>query len=212
MDFLPETISSYAEAHTSPESDLLKALNKETHLKTLQPRMLSGHLQGRFLSFLSKLQRPRRILEIGTFTGYAALCLAEGLTDDGILYTIEANDELQPIIKKYFRQAPQAHQLHLIIGNALNIIPEFNELFDIVFIDAGKRDYPAYFDLVIDKVIPGGIIIADNILWSGKVTLEKKDTDTQIIDAFNKKMRADTRVECILLPIRDGLLMMRKKL
>ena len=212
MDFLPEIISSYAEAHTSPESDLLKALNKETHLRTLQPRMLSGHLQGRFLSFLSKSQRPRRILEIGTFTGYAALCLAEGLTDDGILYTIEANDELQPIIKKYFRQAPQAHQLHLIIGNALNIIPEFNELFDIVFIDAGKRDYPAYFDLVIDKVIPGGIIIADNILWSGKVTLEKKDTDTQIIDAFNKKMCADTRVECILLPIRDGLLMMRKKL
>ena len=211
MDFLPETISSYAEAHTSPESDLLKALNKETHLKTLQPRMLSGHLQGRFLSFLSKLQRPRRILEIGTFTGYAALCLAEGLTDDGILYTIEANDELQPIIEKYFRQSPQANQLHLIIGNALNIIPEINELFDIVFIDAGKRDYPAYFDLVIDKVVPGGIIIADNILWSGKVIFEKKDLDTQIIDAFNKKMRADTRIECILLPIRDGLLMMRKK-
>ena len=211
MDFLPETISSYAETHTSPESDLLKALNKETHLKTLQPRMLSGHLQGRFLSFLSKLQRPRRILEIGTFTGYAALCLAEGLTDEGILYTIEANDELQPIIEKYFRQSPQAHQLHLMIGNALNIIPELNELFDIVFIDAGKRDYPAYFDLVIDKVVPGGIIIADNILWSGKVIFEKKDLDTQIIDAFNKKMRADTRIECILLPIRDGLLMMRKK-
>jgi caffeoyl-CoA O-methyltransferase len=211
MDFLPASISHYAEVHTTPESDLLKTLNRETHLKTLQPRMLSGHLQGRLLSFISKSQRPRRILEIGTFTGYATLCLAEGLTDDGILYTIEANDELKPMIEKYFHQAPQAHQLRLIIGNALEIIPTLDELFDIVFIDAGKRDYPAYFDLVIHKVVSGGIIIADNILWSGKVTLDNKDIDTQIIDAFNKKMRADTRLECILLPIRDGLMMMRKK-
>lgn len=210
MDFLPASISDYAEAHTSPESELLKILNRETHLKTLQPRMLSGHLQGRLLSFISKLQRPRRILEIGTFTGYAALCLAEGLSDDGILYTIEANDELQPMIKNYFNQSPQAHQLRLIIGNALEIIPTLDEFFDIVFIDAGKRDYPAFFDLVIDKVESGGIIIADNILWSGKVTLDKKDMDTQIIDTFNKKIRADARIECILLPIRDGLMMMRK--
>ena len=210
MDFLPASISDYAEAHTSAESELLKILNRETHLKTLQPRMLSGHLQGRLLSFISKLQRPRRILEIGTFTGYAALCLAEGLSDDGILYTIEANDELQPMIKNYFNQSPQAHQLRLIIGNALEIIPTLDEFFDIVFIDAGKRDYPAFFDLVIDKVESGGIIIADNILWSGKVTLDKKDMDTQIIDTFNKKIRADARIECILLPIRDGLMMMRK--
>lgn len=210
MNFLPKDIEDYSNAHTTPESDLLKALDRETHLKTLSPRMLSGHLQGRFLSFLSKCQRPRRILEIGTFTGYSGLCLAEGLTDDGILYTIEANDELKPMIEKYFATSPQAHQLRLILGDALQIIPTIDEVFDLVFIDAGKRDYPAYFDLVINKVAKGGIIIADNILWKGKVVQEKKDTDTQIIDAFNKKMLADTRLECILLPIRDGLMLMRK--
>ena len=211
MNFLPKDIEDYSNAHTSPESDLLKALDRETHLKTLAPRMLSGHLQGRFLSFISKLQRPRRILEIGTFTGYAALCLAEGLTDDGILFSIEANDELESIIEKYFAQSPQAHQLKLILGDALEIIPTLDEVFDIVFIDASKRDYPIYFDLVMDKIEKGGIIIADNILWSGKVTQEKKDIDTQIIDAFNKKILADARLECILLPIRDGLMMARKK-
>ncbi len=210
MNFLPKDIEDYAAAHTSPENDLLKALDRETHLKTLQPRMLSGHLQGRFLSFLSKCQKPNRVLEIGTFTGYAALCLAEGLTPDGILYTIEANDEMQPMIEKYFTQSLQSGQLQLIIGNALEIIPTLDELFDLVFIDAGKRDYRVYFDLIIDKVTKGGIIIADNILWSGKVVQEKKDTDTHIIDAFNKKILADKRLECILLPIRDGLMMMRK--
>ena len=211
MNFLPEKINDYAEAHTSPDSDLLIALERETHLKTLAPRMLSGHLQGRFLSLISHLTQPKRVLEIGTFTGYSALCLAEGLADDGILYALEANDELEYLIKQSVEKSPSPDKIKLLIGNALEIIPSLDETFDLVFIDAGKRDYPMYFDLVIDKVRSGGLIIADNILWSGKVVEDKKDVDTQIIDTFNKKIHADERVENILLPIRDGLMMARKK-
>ena len=211
MNFLPEKINDYAEAHTSPDSDLLIALERETHLKTLSPRMLSGHLQGRFLSLISHLMQPKRVLEIGTFTGYSALCLAEGLADDGILYALEANDELEYLIKQSVEKSPSPYKIKLLIGNALEIIPNLNETFDLVFIDAGKRDYPRYFDLVIDKVRSGGLIIADNILWSGKVVEDKKDVDTQIIDTFNKKIHADERVENILLPLRDGLMMARKK-
>ena len=211
MNFLPEKINDYAEAHTSPDSDLLIALERETHLKTLAPRMLSGHLQGRFLSLISHLMQPKRVLEIGTFTGYSALCLAEGLADDGILYALEANDELEYLIKQSVEKSPSPDKIKLLIGNALEIIPDLNETFDLVFIDAGKRDYPIYYDLVIDKVRSGGLIIADNILWSGKVVEDKKDVDTQIIDTFNKKIHADERVENILLPLRDGLMMARKK-
>ena len=211
MNFLPEKINDYAEAHTSPDSDLLIAIERETHLKTLTPRMLSGHLQGRFLSLISHLMQPKRVLEIGTFTGYSALCLAEGLADDGILYALEANDELEYLIKQSVEKSPSPDKIKLLIGNALEIIPSLNETFDLVFIDAGKRDYPLYYDLVIDKVRKGGLIIADNILWSGKVVEEKKDIDTQIIDTFNKKIHADDRVENILLPLRDGLMMARKK-
>ena len=211
MNFLLDKINSYAEAHTSPDSDLLKALERETHLKTLAPRMLSGHLQGRFLSLISHLMQPTRVLEIGTFTGYSALCLAEGLADDGILYALEANDELAYLIKQSVEKSPSPDKIKLLIGNALEIIPDLNETFDLVFIDAGKRDYPIYYDLVIDKVRSGGLIIADNILWSGKVVEDKKDVDTQIIDTFNKKIHADERVENILLPLRDGLMMARKK-
>ena len=211
MNFLAKKINDYAEAHTSPDSDLLIALERETHLKTLAPRMLSGHIQGRFLSLISHLMQPKRVLEIGTFTGYSALCLAEGLADDGILYALEANDELEYLIKQSVEKSPSPDKIKLLIGNALEIIPSLDETFDLVFIDAGKRDYPMYFDLVIDKVRSGGLIIADNILWSGKVVEDKKDVDTQIIDTFNKKIHADERVENILLPIRDGLMMARKK-
>ena len=211
MNFLPEKINDYAEAHTSPDSDLLIALERETHLKTLSPRMLSGHLQGRFLSLISHLMQPKRVLEIGTFTGYSALCLAEGLADNGILYALEANDELEYLIKQSVEKSPSPHKIKLLIGDAIEIIPNLNETFDLVFIDAGKRDYPLYYDLVIDKVRSGGLIIADNILWSGKVVEDKKDVDTQIIDTFNKKIHADERVENILLPLRDGLMMARKK-
>jgi caffeoyl-CoA O-methyltransferase len=211
MDFLPKKIADYAEAHTEPESDLLQSLVRETHLKTLAPRMLSGHLQGRFLSLISKLMHPKRILEIGTFTGYAALCMAEGLPEDGVLTTIEANDEMAFLIEKYVEKGGFAGKINPIFGNALEIIPTLTEEFDLVFIDAGKRDYPAYYDLVLPKVKSGGLIIADNILWSGKVVEDKKDLDTTIIDGFNKMILADERVECLLLPIRDGLIMARKK-
>ena len=204
-------IEQYAEAHTSPESDILRALVRETHLKTLSPRMLSGHLQGRFLSMIAKLMQPRRVLEIGTFTGYSALCLTEGVAEDGILYALEGNDELKHIIEKYIEASGFQDKIKLLIGNALEIIPTLDEVFDLVFIDAGKRDYPAYWDLVIDKTRSGGLIIADNILWSGKVVEDNKNLDTQILDSFNKKALNDARVECVLLPLRDGLMMAIKK-
>ena len=211
MNFLPAKIEQYAEAHTTPENEILQALVRDTHLKTLVPRMLSGHLQGRFLSLITKLMQPRRVLEIGTFTGYSALCLTEGIAEDGILYAIEGNDEMKYIIEKYIDLSGFQEKIRLLMGNALTIIPQLDEVFDLVFIDAGKRDYPMYWDLVIDKTRSGGLIIADNILWSGKVVAEKKDLDTEILDSFNKKVLADARVECVLLPLRDGLMMARKK-
>ncbi len=211
MDFLSPKIEQYAQAHTSPENEVLKDLVRETNLKTLAPRMLSGHLQGRFLSMIAKMMQPRRVLEIGTFTGYSALCMTEGIVEGGILYAIEGNDELKYIIEKYIELSDFQHNIKLLIGDALTIIPQLDEVFDLVFIDAGKKDYPAYWDLVIEKTRPGGLIIADNVLWSGKVVEEKKDVDTQVLDGFNKKVLADVRVECILLPLRDGLMMALKK-
>ena len=211
MDSLIDKINQYCEAHTTAQNDVLQHLVRETHLKTLSPRMLSGHLQGRFLSFISHLMKPQRILEIGTFTGYAALCLAEGLSNEGILYTIEGNDELEPILKKYIEKSGYDYKIRSIMGDALKVIPNLSEIFDLVFIDAGKKDYPIYYDLCIDKLRSGGVIIADNVLWSGKVLEEKKDIDTQILDDFNKRVYKDTRVECLLLPLRDGLMIVRKK-
>ena len=212
MDALINSLAqNYAAAFSEPED----ALQAEVYAYTIQhhphAHMLSGQVQGAFLSIISKLLQPKRVLEIGTFTGDSALCLAEGLADDGILYALEANDELEYLIKQSVEKSPSPDKIKLLIGNALEIIPDLNETFDLVFIDAGKRDYPLYYDLVIDKVRRGGLIIADNILWSGKVVEEKKDIDTQIIDTFNKKIHADDRVENILLPIRDGLMMARKK-
>lgn len=214
MDFLPEHLSAYAEAHSTPEPRLLAELNRETWAKVLMPRMLSGHLQGRFLSMMSHLIRPKRILEIGTYTGYSALCMSEGMASDGELHTIDINEELEPMIKHYFAKSDKAPQLYLHIGNALEIIPSLNGPFDLVFIDADKENYSRYFDLVVDRMTQGGIIIADNVLWSGKVTDAEalaKDEETAALNAFNQKVHADSRVEHVLLPLRDGLMMARKK-
>ena len=213
MDFLDKNIEEYALAHSQQESELLSQLNRETHLKVLMPRMLSGHLQGRVLSMISKMIRPERILEIGTYTGYSALCLAEGLHENGKLFTIDINEELAEIVKKYVAKSDYAHQIHYLVGDATEIIPGLNDKFDLVFIDADKENYINYFDLIIDKVNPGGFILADNVLWSGKVLQEdaKLDKDTKVIKEYNKKIASDKRVECVLLPIRDGIMIARKK-
>ena len=173
--------------------------------------MMSGHLQGRFLSLLSKMQRPRRVLELGVFTGYATLCLAEGLAEDGVIHAIEGNPELEYLIQKYVKKAGLEDKVKLHIGDAKVIAGELDESFDLVFIDAGKRDYAFYYDLIIEKVSSGGILLADNVLWSGKVISGATDADTQLLDAFNKKVNADPRVENIILPLRDGLTIIRKK-
>ncbi len=211
MEFLPEDISNYVDNHTTKESDLLSELNRETWSKMVQPRMLSGHLQGRVLSLLSKMIRPKRILEIGTFTGYSAICLAEGLESDGRLITIDINEEFKDIIERYLQQSPNRDQIDLKIGNALDIIPELNENFDLVFIDADKENYMNYYELVIDKLNPGGFVIADNVLWSGKVLDDKSDAETEALKAYNIKIHNDDRVENVLFPIRDGLMICRKK-
>lgn len=214
MDFIDPKIDGYAEEHSSPENDTLQALNRETYANILMPRMLSGHLQGRVLSMLSSMLRPRRILEIGTYTGYAALCMAEGLTDDGVLHTIDINEELETMVRKYIAQAGMENKINFHIGNALEIVPTLDETLDLVFIDADKENYSRYYDLVFDKLRQGGVIIADNVLWSGKVLDEKelsKDTETKALNEFNKKVLADDRVENVLMPIRDGLMVIRKK-
>ncbi len=214
MDFLPEHISRYAETHTSEESNLLKKLDRDTHLKILQPRMLSGHLQGRFLASISQMMRPRRILEIGTYTGYSALCLAEGLPDDGKLITIDVNEELESFTRSFFEQSPYATKIEYIIGDAGKIIPTLDETFDLVFIDADKLSYAKYYDLVFDKVRQGGFILSDNVLWSGKVADAmvggKIDKDTRNLLDFNAMCHNDPRTENLLLPIRDGIMMSRK--
>jgi len=210
MQIVDENIQRYAEQHTSPESDLLKRINRDTHANVSMPRMLSGHLQGRFLSMISCMMRPRRILEIGTYTGYSALCLAEGLAPGGKLVTVDVNEELETKVRNYFNEAGLAERIDFRIGDAAAIIPSLNETFDLIFIDADKENYSRYFDLVIDKVREGGIILADNVLWSGKVIQDKTDKDTRAIMEFNRKILADQRVENVLLPIRDGILMIRK--
>jgi predicted O-methyltransferase YrrM len=214
MEFIAQNLADYAEKHTSPEPTLLAELNRDTYANVLTPRMLSGHIQGRVLSMFSKMIKPKAILEIGTYTGYAALCMAEGLTADGVLHTIDIDAELETRINKFVSQSPFAHQVKLHIGNALDIIPTLNESFDLVFIDADKENYAAYYDLLIDRLPSGAVLIADNVLWSGKV-LEAdqlpKDNDTKALDSFNKKIQADSRVENVLMPIRDGLMVIRKK-
>lgn len=208
MEIINEELQRYAEQHTSTESDLLKNINRDTHAHVMMPRMLSGHLQGRVLAMISRMIQPKRILEIGTYTGYSALCLAEGLAKEGKLITMDINEELEQKVRGHF--ASWQDKIEYKIGNALHIIPTLNETFDLVFIDADKSNYGNYFDLVIDKVRPNGIILADNVLWSGKVLNKNPDADTKSIIAFNEKVQSDSRVENVLLPIRDGIMMIRK--
>lgn len=203
-------LNAYCQAHSTPLSPILYELERETHLKTLAPQMLSGPLQGQLLRLLSLMIRPRAVLEIGTFTGYSAICLAQGLAEDGILHTIEVNEELAWFGKKYFAKAGLSDRIVAHIGDALTIVPTLPETFDLVFLDAGKHDYVAYFDLVIDRLRPGGWILTDNVLWDGKVAQKKPDKDALYLDTFNKKLRDDPRVEYLLLPIRDGLGVVRK--
>jgi len=212
MDFSDPQIIKYVENHTSPEPGILRKIARETHLKVLRPRMLSGHLQGRLLSLFSKLIRPHYALDIGTYTGYSAICLTEGLAKNGKLITIEKNDELEPMIREFFAEAGLEDRIELLIGDAKDIIPQLNHKFDLVFIDADKEFYQSYYELIIDKVSAGGLIIADNALWDGKVAApaSPKDKDTPELVAFNKMVQDDPRVENILLPIRDGLMIIRK--
>ncbi|AND63482.1 methyltransferase [Flavobacterium covae] len=211
MHFISEDLENYIANHSENEPELLARLNKETHQKILQPRMLSGHFQGRVLSMLSKLIRPNTVLEIGTYTGYASLCLAEGLNKNGTLDTIDNNEELYDFQKKYFDQSVWANQIQQHLGNALEIIPTLNKTFDLVFIDADKENYINYFHLIIPMMNPGGIILSDNVLWSGKILDEVKTNDksTQILLKYNQLLKDDPRVETVLLPIRDGLTVSR---
>ncbi len=213
MIFLPNNINKYVEEHSQKEPDLLQQLNKETWQKVLNPRMLSGAFQGRVLSMISKLIKPTTILEIGTYTGYSALCLAEGLQKEGTIFTIDKNEELEDFTKKYFKKSPYQKQIEQLIGNALDIIPSLNEKFDLVFIDADKSNYIKYFNLIINKMNSGGVILSDNVLWSGKVVEEinPKDIDTKALVAYNELLNSDDRIETVLLPIRDGLTISRVK-
>lgn len=213
MQRLEKAIFQYCEQYSDAPEPVLYELERETHLKTLAPQMLSGHLQGQLLRLLSQLKQPKRALEIGTFTGYAAICIARGLAPDGMLHTIEVNPEMEYLIRKYLAKAELSEQVTLHIGDAMSIIPTLPGTFDFVFIDAGKQHYQAYYDLIIDRIDAGGLIIADNVLWSGKVATEQreKDADTQKLHAFNLMLQEDERVESLLLPIRDGLLVARKR-
>lgn len=209
MEIINPEINQYAEEHSSPESGVLKKINRDTHAEVLMPRMLSGHLQGRFLAMVSSMIQPKSILEIGTYTGYSAICLAEGLCSGGTLITLDVNEELERRVRKYFEESGEK-SIDYRIGDAAEIIPSLSGPFDLVWIDADKKNYSLYYDLVIDKVRSGGFILADNVLWSGKVLSEKPDKDTRAIMSFNDKVQADERVKNVLLPVRDGILMIQK--
>jgi len=213
MEFLDPAIEQYVNEHTSNESEILRSLDRETHQKILQPRMLSGHLQGRVLSMISHMIKPKNVLEIGTYTGYSALCFAEGLAKGGRIDTIDHNEELEPIVSRYVKEAGMEGVIHHHIGESLDIISKLDYTYDIVFIDADKENYLNYYNIIFGKVPVGGYIIADNVLWSGKVLNRKEvenDTDTRALVEYNKKITADKRVENVLFPIRDGLMIARK--
>lgn len=212
FELIEPEIEAYCEAHTTAESDLLHRLYRETHLQTLNPRMASGQLQGEFLSLISRMIRPRRILEIGTFTGYSAICLAEGLADDGLLHTVEINEEYEERIRRYFAESPDSRKIRLHIGDAKEIVPSLADRWDFVFIDAEKTDYEEYFDLVFPQIREQGFLLIDNTLWNRKVVQEVRgnDKDTQAIMAFNDKIQQDPRVRNLLLPFRDGIMMIQK--
>lgn len=201
----------YCRAHTTPLGEVWQNLERETHLRTLSPQMLSGEYQGQLLRFISQMLRPRRVLEVGTFTGYAALCLAEGLPPDGVLHTIEANDELGWIIQKHVEEAGKSAQIVLHLGDAAQILPTLDEVFDLVFLDAGKLDYPLHYELALAKMRPGAFLLADNVLWDGKVASgNERDETARALRAFNDFVQQDTRVENTILPLRDGLMLVRK--
>ncbi|SFU40251.1 caffeoyl-CoA O-methyltransferase [Pustulibacterium marinum] len=211
MHFLPETIEQYATDHSENEPQILQELTRETHLKVIQPRMLSGHFQGRFLSLISKMIAPKAILEIGTYTGYSAISMAEGLQADGVLHTIDVNEELEEIQQKFFEKSGNGDRIIQHIGDAKEIVPTLDIKFDLVFIDADKKNYPAYFDIIIEKMNKGGVILSDNVLWSGKVVEEVKGNDKQTLALleYNKRLKEDPRLETVLLPIRDGITISR---
>lgn len=213
MEFLDEELDRYVCAHTESEPVVLQELNRDTHVNVLKPRMLSGHFQGRVLSMLSHMIQPNDILEIGTYTGYSAICLAEGMKDGGHLVTIDVNEELEDMVQDYIRKSGNTDKIKPVIGNAMGIIPGLKREFDIVFIDADKSNYINYYNMVFDKVRPGGYIMFDNVLWSGKVLKEVKpnDKDTKVLVELNKMIHEDDRVQEVLFPIRDGLLIARKK-
>lgn len=211
MHFLSEDLEDYVAAHSQAEPELLAQLNKETYQKVLLPRMLSGHFQGRVLSMLSKLIRPTSILEIGTYTGYATLCLCEGILENGIVHTIDIKEELVDFQRKYFDKSPWGSQIIQHLGKAIDIIPILETKFDMVFIDADKENYLNYYELIVPKMNKGGIILSDNVLWSGKVVepLKEGDLSTKILMEYNQRLHNDPRVETVLLPIRDGLTVSR---
>ena len=210
MSLINEDMQQLLQKYCEPENELLQNIDRETNLKVLMPRMLSGHYQGRVLSMLSKLISPRRILEIGTFTGYATLCLAEGLQTEGSIVTLDINEELEDMVRKSFAESEHNSKIRYIIGDASQTIATLDEVFDIVFIDADKKNNGTYYDLIFDKVRSGGLIIVDNVLWSGKVLNTVQDKDTKNISSFNDKVVKDTRVEKLILPVRDGLFIIRK--
>ncbi len=210
---MPADLDNYILSHIDDEGALLSELDRDAHVNLLRPRMLSGHLQGRLLKIFCRMLRPKRILEIGTYSGYATLCMAEGLEEDGIIHTIEINDELEDFIMQYFSRSPDKEKIRLHIGDAMDIIPSLNETFDLVFIDADKRLYEEYYELVFPYVRKGGIILADNTLWDGKILGEIIPSDKQTVGIlnFNEKVKNDTRIEKVILPLRDGLTIMWKK-
>ena len=212
MTDLDYAIEVYAEQHTTPLDPVLESLYRETYLHAMNPRMMAGPVQGRFLQFLSQLLRPKRILEIGTFTGFSTICLARGLAEGGTMVTIEANREQETIIRKYLDLAGVSDRVALILGDAKQVIPDLKESFDLAYIDADKLSYPAYYEMVMEKLNPEGIILVDNVLWDGKVLkTDAKERDTQTLQAFNERIQQDPRVENVLLPLRDGLMMIKKR-
>lgn len=210
MSIHADKLEQYLSKHSSAEDPILAALSRETYLKVQMPHMASGHVQGIFLEFLSRMIQPKRILEIGTFTGYATICLAKGLAPEGLLYTLDINEELESIFSKYLEQSGLSDKIRFIPGSALQTIPIIQDKFDLVFIDADKANYAAYYDLIIDKLNIGGYILSDNILWSGKVLEEKQDKDTQNIQRYNEKLQADPRIQTVIVPIRDGVSIARR--
>lgn len=213
MEFISQKLDDYVVAHSENEPELLYELNRQTHLQVLQPRMLSGHFQGRVLSMFSQMIQPKNVLEIGTYTGYSALCIAEGLTSEGKIITIDKNEELEDFVNKFIEKSEFKDQIECKIGDAMEIIPQLDQQFDLVFIDADKSNYINYYNLVFDKIPSGGYILIDNVLWSGKVIepTKKGDKDTEILKELNKMIHEDERVQEVLLPIRDGLTLIRKK-